>query len=199
MNRNNLNALKLIHKCMHNGMNMRQQLFSFPTSLPVFMFVHTRVCTNLPGLCKCVCVFVCMWAQTYQSKKVFLLGNHRHLPPSKISHNDSYAQSNMNKGGKSTKYTLKPFTIFELLSGGSKCNLHNNESRFKTLVNYLNTKTRTLVTLSSSSPTGKNINMIYAVGQLFDHEGSQDRTLPRIWGRSLLQTYSVLDYWICMQ
>ena len=35
----------------------------------------------------------------------------------------------MDEGRKSTKYTLEPFTIFELLGGGSKCNLHKQEQK----------------------------------------------------------------------
>ena len=56
-----------------------------------------------------------------------MFSNHRHFPPSKVLHNHSHAGSNMDKGRKSTEYTLEPFTILELLGGGIKYNLHKQE------------------------------------------------------------------------
>ena len=68
-----------------------------------------------------------MYIQTYQSKSTFLLSNHRHLPPSKVLHDDSHTGGNVDKGWKSTEYTLEPSSILKLLCAGIKYNLHKQE------------------------------------------------------------------------
>ena len=88
------------------------------------MYAHLHTITVFVHMCVLV---VCMCVQSYQSKNTLLLSNHCHLPPSKILHNDSHAGSSVDKGRKSTKYTLESFSILELLCGGIKYNLHKQE------------------------------------------------------------------------